>query len=149
MLKHSINKRSLLWPTTSRQHKKITTYFATRVFERPHSQYIKMLLLDIVQWTQKDNTAPSSPLPCPQQVCWNWKCVLNEAASVTAGVAETFLHTQSQWREIPCWSLNMIPPRDQPSDQPRDQSRDQPSDQESRQGPRQEPAICMCSGGAG
>ena len=59
----------ILTRTTSRQHKKITTYFATRVFERPHSQYIKMLLLDIVQWTQKDNTAPSSPLPCPQQVC--------------------------------------------------------------------------------
>ena len=51
----------ILTRTTSRQHKKITTYFATRVFERPHSQYIKMLLLDIVQWTQKDNTALSSP----------------------------------------------------------------------------------------
>ena len=32
---------------------------------------------------------------------------------MTAGVAETFLHTHIAAAEIPCWSINMIPPRDQ------------------------------------
>ena len=71
----------------------------------------------------KKTTKPQHSPPCPQQVCWNWKCVLNEAASVTAGVAETFLHTHTATAEIPCWSLNMIPPRNQPWDPARGPAR--------------------------
>ena len=38
-------------------------------------------------------------------------------------MAETFLHTHTATAEIPCWSLNMIPPRNQPWDPARGPAR--------------------------